>query len=63
MSPSTIDYLNQQEAESKLDSAIELLKKEGKINANMVITELNCNVKTANKIINMLFAKGYITPM
>lgn len=54
------EELSQEELEKKVSLAIELVKTSKIINAPIIMNKLNCDAKTANKIINILVERGII---
>ena len=58
--PSKSDELSPEELEKKINLAIKLVNTYNGIDAPMIISKLDCDAKTANKIINILLERGII---
>ncbi len=61
--PQKQEEISIEELESKVESAKVLLGSTGTINAPLIIEKLNCDSKTANKIIGILIDRGFIIPV
>jgi len=55
--------MSEEELEAKINLALELIHTSKIINAPILVERLNCDSKTAHKILNILVERGYITPL
>lgn len=53
--------MSKEELETKISLALEIIHTSKIVNAAMLVEKLNCDSKTANKILNILIERGYIT--
>lgn len=61
--PPKIFELSSEELEKKIKEAIILVSEhKSSINAPFIMNRLNCDAKTANKILNILVERGYLIP-
>ena len=53
--------LTEEELQNKTDLALEIVRDNKRIDAPLIMNKLNCDAKTANKIINRLLNRGIVT--
>ena len=53
--------ISKEELENKVKLAIDLVNSKKIVNAPLLIENLNCDVKTANRIITILIERGHIS--